>query len=458
MLLICPSCAKQYSVVEESIPSAGRIVKCASCDHSWLAGPWNGSGDEPSYDYEVAHPRSHSRTLPSLSQMSERLQPTALNSPRGSTALATLYDYEDQRFGEPLAAQSTALHEEEFISLDDRIEQATGHETIARLIQQQKALEESAVPADSSPFRDEISSLIEQVEASDADRLQSISVEYTIQDEAPAVSSQSLPTVDDVTIVKGPSLLSICETILTQGVERFNQLGDKIDAALPRSLFQRKKVERSDFTPGDAEALHWRERQRAKARNKLTPVKATAWLLLFAACLAVPALMRANQDVIMTAWPQSERLYALFGYGPQLEPVEIQNIEFRYAYSDKGEVIEIAGLLKNTGSDTTSTPLIKAEAFDIGGNLLTSWVFKVSGAPQLQAHMEVPFIVRTLAPQKISNLELSVLTAEEKQALDLSRSSPIVLDQTQGEGEKVFLMQRTTSSWGSGLQEQGTEE
>ena len=40
-MLICPACSAQYEVDAAKIPASGRSVKCASCNHTWMAGPWN---------------------------------------------------------------------------------------------------------------------------------------------------------------------------------------------------------------------------------------------------------------------------------------------------------------------------------------------------------------------------------------------------------------------------------
>jgi predicted Zn finger-like uncharacterized protein len=39
MLLICPECSAKYNVADGAIPPAGRTVRCAACNHSWLQMP-----------------------------------------------------------------------------------------------------------------------------------------------------------------------------------------------------------------------------------------------------------------------------------------------------------------------------------------------------------------------------------------------------------------------------------
>jgi predicted Zn finger-like uncharacterized protein len=39
MLLICPECSAKYNVADGAIPSAGRSVRCAACNHAWTQLP-----------------------------------------------------------------------------------------------------------------------------------------------------------------------------------------------------------------------------------------------------------------------------------------------------------------------------------------------------------------------------------------------------------------------------------
>jgi predicted Zn finger-like uncharacterized protein len=39
MILTCPACAARYRLADDAIPPEGRIVRCASCQHSWHEKP-----------------------------------------------------------------------------------------------------------------------------------------------------------------------------------------------------------------------------------------------------------------------------------------------------------------------------------------------------------------------------------------------------------------------------------
>ena len=36
MIIVCPSCGKNFDVDENLIPDKGRLLKCGSCDHTWF--------------------------------------------------------------------------------------------------------------------------------------------------------------------------------------------------------------------------------------------------------------------------------------------------------------------------------------------------------------------------------------------------------------------------------------
>jgi predicted Zn finger-like uncharacterized protein len=45
MLLTCPECSAKYTVADGAIPSQGRSVRCAACQHTWRQMPVGGTDD-----------------------------------------------------------------------------------------------------------------------------------------------------------------------------------------------------------------------------------------------------------------------------------------------------------------------------------------------------------------------------------------------------------------------------
>ena len=36
MIIVCPSCAKNFNVRDDQIPDKGRLLQCSNCKHEWF--------------------------------------------------------------------------------------------------------------------------------------------------------------------------------------------------------------------------------------------------------------------------------------------------------------------------------------------------------------------------------------------------------------------------------------
>ena len=54
MIIVCPSCAKNFNVRDDQIPDKGRLLQCSNCKHEWFYTkntiPVDGNLDEQSND------------------------------------------------------------------------------------------------------------------------------------------------------------------------------------------------------------------------------------------------------------------------------------------------------------------------------------------------------------------------------------------------------------------------
>ena len=50
MIIVCPSCGKNFNVDEDLIPDKGRLLKCGSCNQTWFFNKYENLEIEPSTD------------------------------------------------------------------------------------------------------------------------------------------------------------------------------------------------------------------------------------------------------------------------------------------------------------------------------------------------------------------------------------------------------------------------
>ena len=50
MIIVCPSCGKNFNVDEDLIPDKGRLLKCSSCNQTWFFNKYENLEIEPSTD------------------------------------------------------------------------------------------------------------------------------------------------------------------------------------------------------------------------------------------------------------------------------------------------------------------------------------------------------------------------------------------------------------------------
>ena len=36
MIIVCPSCGKNFNVRDDQIPDKGRLLQCSNCKHEWF--------------------------------------------------------------------------------------------------------------------------------------------------------------------------------------------------------------------------------------------------------------------------------------------------------------------------------------------------------------------------------------------------------------------------------------
>ena len=55
MIIVCPSCGKNFDVDENLIPDKGRLLKCGSCDQTWFFNKNISEQTKPLIDKPIKH-------------------------------------------------------------------------------------------------------------------------------------------------------------------------------------------------------------------------------------------------------------------------------------------------------------------------------------------------------------------------------------------------------------------
>ncbi|MCI5044620.1 MAG: hypothetical protein MRY72_07955 [Aquisalinus sp.] len=347
-----------------------------------------------------------------------------MNASTGSAALAALFDHHDLAEEEQIIEGKCepVSNARALVAIDQQLEDALGAGPIARLIEQQKSSGGSA-----SPFHDELSLL---------------------QQHNPALESLLKDTARPGSGMRDEPPRGLLSKMAAGLIRVISQIGAFFDQHILERFSGRSRSEGLVITPGDIKVSEWRQQQRRKARNKLTPLRLLGWTLWANACVAVgagPVIWREN---IIAVWPETSGLYAYAGLAEGIMPVDVINTDYRYALSDQGAVVELTGALQHNGEAPVRTPLVRATVRNSQGETLTSWVFRPAGPRQMVPQMELPFMTRSLAPEGTTTLSVSIVPEKERVQIEQAAVDPLLDGEENGQS---FYLQRTTSGWsGSG--------
>ena len=398
MHLICPACNTGYEVPAESILPQGRSVKCATCDHTWLARP-------------AIMPAAPPAATPSPRRAGASFARPARSS-HGSAALAALFDNEEAAptyhgaADAGLAKSKPAPPKFNRAGFDAQVEDMLGMPEIARLLQQAEDGPEQGDGPVPSASRD-----------------------------------KSAPT-------PGPF-----RQVMRGFVDAFTGLVAVADNALEALLVRGQGEAEPVRTPGDRKVTEWRLEQLRRARRRMTPAKLAGWSLFYATLGAMVWGGVFLREEIAGHWPQAGAAYDRFGLINPAEPLEVSSISHRFARSPQGNVVELAGLVGNRGDTAVPAPLIRADALGGDGSVLSSWAFTLDDVRMVTPATEIPFRSRALTPDGTVSVRVAILNARER--AELERAVPGIAASIEaatapGTSSTTFFMRKTTSGWGAG--------
>ena len=369
----------------------------------------------------------------------------------GTAALAALFDQRDAPAQEQIVDADWEDLEvgSHVYSIEERLETALDAAPIARLRLQHENVEQqsarAATRAARSPFHQELSSLHQVYQQADDKIITGTAV--AVPEANVETGGSEADSADHLKAEASSALRTLARVVIAFTGKTGDWVEGWFEQLTAKGLFTPRALKETSQTPGDLQVSAWRHQQRRKARNKMTPLRFVGWLAWGSSIIGVVACGIIFRTDIMKTWPQTVPAYSTLGLPLAASPLMLKDLEQRYALSDKGEVIELRGVIHNTGEVPTTKPLVRADAVDSEGKLLTSWVFKLDGPAQLRSQMELPFLIRTLAPEGVSMLEVRVVTADEQAALELQGLDKF---ETVGEDNGFYIQRTMGGGWDEG--------
>ena len=458
MLLICPACTKRYRVAPGSIPASGRAVKCASCHHSWRAESADAS--PVASDAVPVTPLPAGSRGPAAARGAPRQFARTGSAPMTGKAAGDVMA--GRAFSRPLRAGGSALArlsesyaEEEAaalqdgdvmpagdtgweapvptfdMDLDSRISEAMASPQISRLIDQERSGNISQGPG--GPLGTGNASAAGAVMGR---------FPYTDHGGGPMPDSRSDASVRP----RGP---------LSAAARLVATLAGAVAGGLEAALSGLDRMRRDDtaavLTPGDRKVTEWRIAQLRRARRRMTPTKMAGWLALGTMLVGLAYTGIFHRETVAAVWPRAGEMYAALGGIDRAPALTIDRVAHRFAVSTQGPVVELSGFLRHDGDTPVAAPVLRADALDGAGVILSSWAFRVDGPARLSPMSETPFRTRALTPVGTKDVALSVMSEKER-ALLAPELSPRVMSADGAALGEGFFMQKTTSGWDTGAE------
>lgn len=153
-----------------------------------------------------------------------------------------------------------------------------------------------------------------------------------------------------------------------------------------------------------------RRRAEARAKNRLTPMRAFGWAVWLGAVGATAFVVYSYRDAIVARWPETAGAYAVIGVEANPYGLAIEGVAHRLAMSTAGPTIEITGRLRNDTEAPVTAPLMQAEALGPRGELLARWTF--AAEPRVvPAGQRAAFMTRAPAPEGVAEVALTFAPA-----------------------------------------------
>ncbi|MEM9233160.1 MAG: hypothetical protein AAGA69_02850, partial [Pseudomonadota bacterium] len=190
----------------------------------------------------------------------------------------------------------------------------------------------------------------------------------------------------------------------------------------------RQAPDQEPLNEGTTAALKFRERIRARERNRLTPMRCVGWSAWVLAAVSLVVVL-GDRDLMERTWPKSADAYAILLGAPEIPAtLQLENVTTRYALSLEGPVLEIRGTVVNVGE----APVLPLLELSVDGQPVVAQEAVAISEVSVPVRGERPFVVRAMVPEGSSRADIRLSAGE----------------QTVPTGPGGFTLQRQGSGWG----------
>lgn len=118
------------------------------------------------------------------------------------------------------------------------------------------------------------------------------------------------------------------------------------------------------------------------------------------------------REQIITAWPQSAKLYGAIGVATQASALRLADVTFSQAIHDGRPGLTVRGMIINDGATEMTVPMVLVKLRNAAGRDIFQWTYRLPN-PRLGAGAKLAFETSQAdPPPEARNLEVTFASGE----------------------------------------------
>ena len=380
MLIECEACQTHYEIGAD-FPAGGRKVKCARCEHVWLAVPV----DKPVEDTEA----EEEQTDIAPSDQDLDIDKLVLSPPEipplepESFGAMDFEDIEFQEFEEKAPEENQDEPDEEDVEVEEEVAQSElPEEEIKADEEEPPAIEdedkEPDLETEPEPEEDDNESeqdVIQEPEIVEEPVLEADSENDPAEDEAPA---------EDVAAQEEPEDIA-------DAAEKEVEL----EAEATEETEEEDKLE--DWKLPAPEAVVGSSQPAKTGPSRI--VVMLSWLMFTGVVLSLIGGSYTYRTEVVKILPAAADLYELFGESINVRGLTFEEVRYEWIEKNGEPVVAIQGVVKNLTGDRKPIPRLRLAFRNADNQDIVLWSKQLTDA-NVAAHQSKPFEVIVPAPPK----------------------------------------------------------